>query len=87
MKQNGSVVDINERLETLLGRFRLWTVQDELIGRLRQAGHDGALDTIVEVFELEEAARRERRVARLRTASKLPPGKTFDTLERDRFST
>jgi DNA replication protein DnaC len=36
------------------------------------------------VFELEAQARGERRVERLRKASKLPPGKSFDTLDRTR---
>ena len=37
------------------------------------------------VLELEADERRERRVARLRRASKLPPGKTFDTLDEGRL--
>jgi DNA replication protein DnaC len=40
---------------------------------------------VAEVFELEEHDRHERRVDRLRRASKLPPGKTFDTLEETRL--
>jgi len=37
------------------------------------------------VLELEAQERRERRIARLRRASKLPPGKTFDTLKEARL--
>jgi DNA replication protein DnaC len=47
-------------------------------------GHDEALVLLVEVFELEAQARGERRVDRLRKASKLPPGKSFETLDRAR---
>jgi hypothetical protein len=36
------------------------------------------------VMELEAAGRKERRVERLRRASKLPPGKTFETLDKTR---
>ena len=43
-------------------------------------GHSEALLVVAEVMELEAAGRKERRVERLRRASKLPPGKTFATL-------
>jgi len=39
---------------------------------------------VAEVLELEAAGRKERRIDRLRRASKLPPGKTFDTLDKAR---
>ena len=42
--------------------------------------------TLVEVMEQEAEDRRVRRVDRLRRASKLPAGKTWDTLEHDRTS-
>ena len=40
--------------------------------------------TLVEVMEQEAEDRRIRRVDRLRRASKLPAGKTWDTFEHDR---
>ena len=40
---------------------------------------------LLEVFEAEAEARRQRRVARLRRAARLPPGKTFATLDTGRL--
>jgi len=40
---------------------------------------------LVEVFEAEAEARRQRRIARLRRAARLPPGKTFETLDAGRL--
>lgn len=77
--------DIEPRIATLLRRFNLTTAADELVPRLVHAGHDGALATIVEVLGLEEDARHERRVTRLRRASKLPAAKTFATLDENRL--
>ena len=48
------------------------------------AGHADALPTLVEVLEQEAEDRRIRRVDRLRRASKLPAGKTWDTFEHER---
>ena len=45
---------------------------------------DAALPTLVEVLEQEAEDRRIRRVDRLRRASKLPAGKTWDTFEHGR---
>jgi hypothetical protein len=45
---------------------------------------DQALVTLAEVLEVEAQARRERRIDRLRHASRLPPAKTFDTLDATR---
>ena len=39
----------------------------------------------VDVLELEAEARRNRRIARLRQAARLPPGKTFETLDLGRL--
>ena len=57
-------------LTTLLNQFGLTTAAEELVPRLTQAGHHDALDVLLEVFEAEAEARRQRRAARL------PPGKT-----------
>ena len=70
---------------TLLRQFGLTTAAEELVPRLKQAGHHDALPALVEVFEAEAEARRQRRIARLRRASRLPPGKTFATLDTGRL--
>jgi hypothetical protein len=44
-----------------------------------------ALPLLLEVLELEAEERHARRITRLRRASKLPPGKTFDTLDAGRL--
>ena len=70
---------------TLLKQFGLPTAAEELVPRLTQAGHHDALPVLVEVLEAEAEARRQRRIARLRRASRLPPGKTFATLDTGRL--
>ena len=70
-----------ERLQQLATAFRLPTIAMEMSQRLIDDGHADALDTVLEVFEMEAGDRTERRVDRLRRASSLPPGKTFDTLD------
>jgi DNA replication protein DnaC len=70
-----------ERMAELLVAFKLPTVHTELARRLGDAGFGDALPVVLEVFEAEADARRERRVGRLLRASQLPPGKTLDTLD------
>lgn len=77
---------VTTRITDLLKTFKLPTVAEELVTRFHQGGQDDALPHLLEVLELEAQDRRERRTTRLRRASKLPPGKTFDTLEEKRFS-
>ena len=73
------------QVTTLLTQFNLTTASEELVPRLTQAGHHDALPVLVEVFEAEAEVRRQRRIARLRRASRLPPGKTFETLDTGRL--
>jgi DNA replication protein DnaC len=73
-----------ERISTLLAEWKLPTLATELVTRFAAAGQDEALALLAELFELEADARRERRVDRLRRASKLPPAKSFDSLDRER---
>ena len=80
-----SGAELAERIEALCGRFRLPTVAAEAVPRFRAAHQAAALATLVEVLELEAADRAQRRVDRLRRAAKLPVGKTFETLERERL--
>jgi len=68
---------MGERLVALLEQFYLPTMATELLPRFAQAGQQEALPLLLEVCELEAADRRARRIARLRAAAKLPPGKTF----------
>lgn len=75
---------VGERIANLLTEWKLPTLADELVPKLTAAGHDDALALVAEVCELEADARRERRVDRLRRASKLPSGKSFDSLDRAR---
>ena len=72
---------ISERTSELLVRFNLTTAGAELAPRLEQAGRHEALRLVLEVLEMEAEAREQRKIARLRRASQLPPGKTFDTLD------
>jgi hypothetical protein len=67
---------MGERLGTLLAQFHLTTMATELLPRFAQAGQQETLPLLLEVCELEAAERQARRIARLRAAAKLPPGKT-----------
>ena len=77
-------IAMGERITKLLMTWKLTTAATELVARMTAGGFDEALVLLAEVFELEAQARGERRVDRLRKASKLPPGKSFDTLDRTR---
>ncbi len=72
---------ISERTSELLVRFNLTTAGAELACRLEQAGQHEALRLVLEVLEMEAEAREQRKIARLRRVSQLPPGKTFETLD------
>jgi DNA replication protein DnaC len=85
MSASTATLDPAARIAELLAAFRLPTLAEELVPRLRQAGFDTVLPTLAEILELEAGERRERRTARLLKASRLPPAKTFDTLEEKRF--
>lgn len=74
-----------ERVRELAHAFRLPTVAAEVEKRFVQSRHPDALETLVEVFEMEASDRKDRRVSRLLKASRLPPGKTFGTLDQTRF--
>lgn len=74
-------VDVAERTTELLMRFNLSTAAAELAQRLEGAGQREALGLVLEVLEMEAEAREQRKIARLRRAAQLPPGKTFETLD------
>ncbi len=73
------------RLVALCTDFKLPTLAAELVQRFEQSGHSDALPLLAEVFELEAQDRLERRIDRLRRASRLPPGKTLATLDQARL--
>ena len=73
------------QVTTLLTQFGLTTAAEELVPRRTQAGHPEAMPVLLEVLEAEAEARRQRRIARLHRAARLPPGKTFATLDTGRL--
>ena len=75
---------INGRIGELCRQFRLPTMGAQSVARFTAAGHGDALSTFLEVLEQEAEDRRQRRISRLRTASRLPAGKTWETFEHDR---
>jgi DNA replication protein DnaC len=74
-----------ERVVELLTLFKLPTLATELPARFDQDGQQEALGLVLELLEMEAGDRRQRRVERLQRASKLPPGKTFGTLQDKRL--
>jgi DNA replication protein DnaC len=80
-----STPTVGDQITTLLTGFTLTTAARELVSRFVEAEHQRALPVLLEVLTLEAQERHERRITRLRRASKLPPGKTFDTLDEGRL--
>ena len=77
---------VAQAIASLLAIFKLPTLAAELVRRFTEAGHEDALPALLDVLELEKQDRHERRVDRLRKASKLPPGKTFGTFDQKRLA-
>ena len=61
-----------DRIGQLCTAFKLPTVGAEAVPRFQQSGHGEALETLLEVLELESEDRHQRRITRLRRASRLP---------------
>ena len=76
---------MQERIGLLCHQFKLPTMGAQSVARFTEAGHGDALSTFLEVLEQEAEDRRHRRINRLRQASKLPAGKTWETFEHDRM--
>jgi DNA replication protein DnaC len=76
---------LRDEVGRLAASFRTPTLANDLAPMLIAAGHVDALRLVHEVFVAEADDRHERRVERLRRASQLPPGKTFDTLDATRL--
>jgi DNA replication protein DnaC len=74
-----------DQITARLMEFGITTAARELVSRFVEAGHAAALPLLLDGLDLEAQERRERRITRLRRASKLPPGKTFATLQETRF--
>lgn len=85
MKTQTDAGRVAQSISELLSSFRLPTAAAEMVPRLTAAGQGELLPWVLEVLELEAEDRRHRRVDRLRRASQLPPGKTFDTLREERL--
>lgn len=73
------------RMGELLTKFKLPTFASEVVRRFTEAGCADALPTLLEVLEAEADERHHRRTERLLRASRLPPGKTLETLDRTRL--
>lgn len=85
MSRASTTPTVGDQITTLLTAFTLTTAAREMVSRFVQAEQEPALPLLRDVLELEADARQERRTTRLRRASKLPPGKTFDTLDEGRL--
>jgi DNA replication protein DnaC len=85
MTRASKLTTVGDQITTLLTKFGLTTAAGELVSRFVEADQQSALPLLLEMFELEAHERRERRIGRLRRASKLPPGKTFDALDEGRL--
>ena len=85
MSRGGTTPTVGDQITTLLTAFTLTTAAREMVSRFVQAEQQPALPLLRDVLELEADARQERRTTRLRRASKLPPGKTFATLDEGRL--
>ena len=68
-----------DRIRQLCATSNLPTAGAEAVPQFQQAGHGEALETLMEVLELEAEDRQQRRTIRLRRASRLVPCKTWDT--------
>jgi len=85
MSRAAAARTVGDQITTLLAGFTLTTAARELVSRFVDAEQQPALPLLLEVLELEAQERHERRITRLRRASKLPPGKTFATLDEARL--
>ena len=83
---SADAVDLaGERLVELLTTFKLPSAAAQILPRLVDAGHESTLEVLAEIFEVEQEDRWQRRVQRRLRASKLPPGKSFDTFDEARL--
>jgi DNA replication protein DnaC len=71
---------VADQVSGRLTELKLFAAADELSVRLTAAGYAEALPVVLEVLDQELESRQQRRIGRLRKASKLPMGKTFEAL-------
>lgn len=76
---------VGDQITARLTGFLLTTAARELVSRFVEAEQQAALPVLLDVLDLEAQERHERRMTRLRRASRLPPGKTFATLDEGRL--
>lgn len=74
-----------KNIETSASQLRLPTIAREAVAYFQKTGHAEALEALLEILDMELASRKGRRIDRLRTASRLPEGKTFSTLDKKLF--
>lgn len=79
------IQETSDAITALLASFKLPTAAQALAARLSEADCETALPVVLDVLESERDDRHERRVQRLRRASRLPVGKTFGTWEQERL--
>lgn len=75
---------VTDRVTTRLTEFGVLTAAREWVPRFTQAHQQASFSVALEVLDLEAEERQQRRMARLRHASWLPLGQTFDPLEETR---
>lgn len=80
-----SAPEVADRIRELFTQFKLPTMAEQAARRFRDAGHNDALEVLLESLEAEHDERRIRRCDRLLRASHLPPGKTLQTLNDKRL--
>lgn len=85
MSRAATLPTVGDQITTLLTGFALTTAARELVSRFVSAEQQLALPVLLDVLQLEADERHERRITRLRRTSKLPPGKTFATLDEGRL--
>jgi DNA replication protein DnaC len=76
---------ITDRVTSRLTEFGLTTAAREWVPRFAQASLTDTFPLVLDILDLEAEERRQRRIARFRQAARLPPGKTFDTLDGGRL--
>lgn len=85
MSRRAAPPTVGDQITARLTGFLLTTAARELVSRFVDAEQQAALPLLLDVLDLEAQERHERRITRLRRASRLPPGKTFATLDEGRF--
>lgn len=78
--------DVGNLIDEQLMQLKLPVLAQELVARVVADGHESALPTLQSLFGAELESRQQRRIERLRRASKLPASKTMATFDSGRLS-